>query len=318
MVAHSLKGLFAPTRMAWAIGFVAISKVMYITLYFRGDWTRLPELLSPRNANLQQQVQYFLESDPLKLLVFLILVVSLFLAHELGHAAASAFYGSRVGAIGAGLYYSLLVFYTDATDTWSLKRHERVAVDLGGIYLQQVYSAFIAIAYVAAPSTPLITVLLFSEFITLINLIPFLKFDGYWALNDALGMVNLQGDGQRLALNFLRRSWARRRSFQGAAIKLRSLSRVDVTLIAYSLASVTFFVGLTFYAVANREQLFFNTKSFVQIIFEALTFKEFSLRRAIVALFFLPTVIYLGAVLRLTWRKGRTLLSASRVTEAPK
>lgn len=113
-------------------------------------------------------------------------------AHELGHASACRYYGVSHGGIGVGLYLSFPVFYTDVTNTWRLKRKQRLVVNIAGIYFQLIFLL------------PLITIYLFTGdeilkyFIFTVNinflvtLNPFFKFDGYWIISDLLGVTNLR------------------------------------------------------------------------------------------------------------------------------
>ncbi|MEQ8425435.1 MAG: hypothetical protein RIA63_12045, partial [Cyclobacteriaceae bacterium] len=62
------------------------------------------------------------------------------LIHELGHIAACRKFGIDHGEIGFGFYLAFPVLYADVTNIWKLDRHKRIITNLGGIYLELLYS----------------------------------------------------------------------------------------------------------------------------------------------------------------------------------
>jgi putative peptide zinc metalloprotease protein len=119
------------------------------------------------------------------------LFIASLLVHEFGHAAACARYGARPSEIGFAVYWLFPVFYSDVSAAWRLKRWQRVVVDLGGAYLQAVVAAGYAVAYLLSGWTPLKVAIVMIVYSGLFILNPILKFDGYWLVADALGVVNL-------------------------------------------------------------------------------------------------------------------------------
>ncbi|HLL23055.1 MAG TPA: hypothetical protein VK427_13035, partial [Kofleriaceae bacterium] len=75
------------------------------------------------------------------------LTLGLLVIHEFGHAGACVYHGARVGAIGVAIYLIYPALYCDVSDAWRLSRARRVAIDLGGIYLQMIATAAVAIAW---------------------------------------------------------------------------------------------------------------------------------------------------------------------------
>jgi putative peptide zinc metalloprotease protein len=132
------------------------------------------------------------------------------IAHEFGHASACARYGGRPSAIGFGFYLTFPVLYSDVTAAWDLRRWQRVVVDLGGIYFQAVVGGAYLAASLATGSGTLVLASLLVAFSCLLSLNPFFKFDGYWAIGDALGVVNLGRQRGRL-LRYARERLAGRR-----------------------------------------------------------------------------------------------------------
>jgi len=132
------------------------------------------------------------------------------IAHEFGHAAACARYGGRPSAIGVGIYLAFPVLFSNVTAAWDMRRWQRVVVDLGGIYLQGLVGAGYLAAALATGSGTLVLASALVGFSCLLSLNPFFRFDGYWAIGDALGVVNLGLQRGRL-MNYLRERIAGRR-----------------------------------------------------------------------------------------------------------
>ena len=120
--------------------------------------------------------------------------------HELAHALALTRFGGRVSRVGVRLSYLLPSLYCDLSDGYRLPGSwPRVAVALAGICVQLLTVAVCALALRAAGNTmpyelrQLLTQLLaINALIVMVNLIPFVRFDGYWALTAALDAPNLR------------------------------------------------------------------------------------------------------------------------------
>lgn len=121
----------------------------------------------------------------------LILCLVSILCHEFGHAAAVAKYGGSPGHIGFGLYLLLPSFYADVSEIWRFRRKERMVVDLGGVYFQQLNFVVFAMLghYFLAPE--FFAVCYFIDLMAWFNLNPVFRFDGYWFLVDYLAIPNL-------------------------------------------------------------------------------------------------------------------------------
>jgi putative peptide zinc metalloprotease protein len=157
------------------------------------------------------------------------------LFHELGHATACHRYGGRAGDIGFGVYWVYPVLYSDVTDAWRLKREQRVIVDLGGVYLQGIFAAACAAAYLATGAGGFHDAFTFIALSCFVSLNPFFRFDGYWVLADLLEIPDLSRQPARL----IRTLWRRLR---GQGTEAYPWSRtVTAVLALYTLFGVTFF-----------------------------------------------------------------------------
>jgi putative peptide zinc metalloprotease protein len=120
------------------------------------------------------------------------------LLHELGHASACVRYGAQPSDIGFAIYMIFPAFYSDVTDAWKLKRLQRLIIDLGGIFFQLVVGAVYVVCYTLTQWTALKIAILMIASSCLLYLNPIFKFDGYWALSDALRVTNLSREPGRI------------------------------------------------------------------------------------------------------------------------
>jgi putative peptide zinc metalloprotease protein len=108
--------------------------------------------------------------------------------HEFGHAAALRYGGGRVRGMGFGLYLVFPALYTDTTDCYRLGRWARVRTDLGGFYFHLIFAlGLIALSLLSGWEFLLVAVLLINVGIVY-QCMPFVRFDGYWALADLTGI----------------------------------------------------------------------------------------------------------------------------------
>lgn len=146
-------------------------------------------------------------AGPLWVLLLCLLSV---LCHEYGHAAAVSKFGGKPGAIGFGLYLLLPTFYADVSEVWRFRRGQRMVVDIGGIYFQQLcFVAFALTGYFTGAAEYLLACY-FIDLMAWFNINPIFRFDGYWLLVDYLALPNLY----RQASGYF---WYRIRKFLGGS-----------------------------------------------------------------------------------------------------
>jgi hypothetical protein len=127
----------------------------------------------------------------------LVLLLGPFLAqlttpwHELGHAAAARYFGARHGPLGVGFMGLMLVAFVEVTDIWRLPRWQRLVVDLGGMYFQSMAAILLAAWAWQTGDVTALWIVLMLDFAMLLNVNPLFKLDGYWAVSDATGILNL-------------------------------------------------------------------------------------------------------------------------------
>lgn len=117
--------------------------------------------------------------------------------HELGHGFTARRYGCRVPTMGVAFLVLWPVAYTDTNEVWKLtRRDQRLHVAAAGIAVELMVAAWATLAWVWLPEGgPKSAAFLLSTttwIATLaINASPFMRFDGYFLLADALRIPNL-------------------------------------------------------------------------------------------------------------------------------
>lgn len=172
-LAGALAPLFWPPLVALALAGLVVADLALLT---RGDfWGAITELFA---------------TPTIALLIYALLTAAA-LVHELGHAAACRYGGAVPGEIGFGLYLVFPAFYTDVTDSYRIGRAGRVRTDLGGLHFNVLTVLVLAGAYLATGSGVLLLTALVLQFQMVQQLIPVVRFDGYYLLSDLAGVPDL-------------------------------------------------------------------------------------------------------------------------------
>ena len=111
--------------------------------------------------------------------------------HECGHAAGCRYGGARPGGIGVGIYLVSLSFFTNVTDSYRLDRGGRLRTDLGGLYFNLIFILAVAAVYEATSAEMLLLVIAVTHLEMLQQLLPFVRFDGYFIVSDLVGVPDL-------------------------------------------------------------------------------------------------------------------------------
>jgi putative peptide zinc metalloprotease protein len=143
-----------------------------------------------RTADFWLAVQGIFLEPTLALVMYVVLTTAA-LVHEVGHATACRYGGARPGAIGVGLYIVFPAFYTDVTDSYRLSRGGRVRTDLGGLYFNAWCVVVMAAIWSQTGWGVLLLSVVFLQFQMLQQLIPVVRFDGYYVLADLAGVPDL-------------------------------------------------------------------------------------------------------------------------------
>lgn len=111
--------------------------------------------------------------------------------HEFGHASAAYKYKINVGKIGIGMYFLYPVMYIDMTSAWRLPSKQRVILDAGGMYFQALTIIPLTIIGFINQESLFFICSIYVLAMSVYNLLPFLKLDGYWLFCDYFELNNL-------------------------------------------------------------------------------------------------------------------------------
>lgn len=142
-------------------------------------------------------------SNPLPWQAYLAVLVAGAVAttlHEVGHGIALLHQGGRPSRLGVMLFYLVPAMFCDVSDAWRLPRpRQRVVVALAGVLVQAVLGGVAALAATVLPLSDalhagLVVFAILSYGAGVLNLLPFVKLDGYIALMSHLDHPNLRAD----------------------------------------------------------------------------------------------------------------------------
>ncbi len=121
------------------------------------------------------------------------------LCHEFGHAFMAKRAGCRVQSMGIAFMVLLPLFYTDVSDAWRVNdRRARLLIGAGGVLAEMLLACIALLAWSLLPDGPARTaafMLASATWLTtvVVNLNPFMRFDGYFLISDLWEVDNLQG-----------------------------------------------------------------------------------------------------------------------------
>lgn len=119
------------------------------------------------------------------------------IVHELAHGFVAKSRGCRVPTMGIAFLVMWPVLYTDVTDVWKLPdKRSRLRVNAAGILAEMTIAAWCTLLWAFLPDGGLrqsAFLLCTTTWISslLVNLSPFMRFDGYFLVMDALDLPNL-------------------------------------------------------------------------------------------------------------------------------
>jgi putative peptide zinc metalloprotease protein len=167
--------------------------------------------------------------------------------HEIGHASACRYFRVKHGGVGFGLYLTFPVFYTDVSETWKLKRKERLVVNMAGVYFQLILLIPFFLLYFFTGNSVIKWFLLSVNIGLLVTLNPFFKFDGYWIVSDLLGVSNLRKKSGELIRFFIKKLFRRKTGNAPYLSQIKSAERT--ALIVYTVIVNLFFAFYFFFLI---------------------------------------------------------------------
>lgn len=150
---------------------------------------------------------YEMASIPTYLWVMALLYLTV-AVHEFSHGAVLVAHGGMPRRIGMMLFYCSPAFFCDVTDAWLLAPGKRVRVAMAGIAIQCTFGLFALVGSLFAAGD--LRALLgsygaLSIIYGVVNLVPFVKLDGYIAMAGWLEWPNLRADAITAYSNVWRR-----------------------------------------------------------------------------------------------------------------
>ncbi|KAI7282672.1 hypothetical protein KC345_g3381 [Hortaea werneckii] len=130
-------------------------------------------------------------------LIYIMLLLTT-VVHECAHGMVCKHYGGRVPRLGAMLFYFSPAMFCDVSDTYTFKKkRHKLAVLFAGIFSQWLTTSIAMIIYYSLNYNGIeVPVLLYYGLanlgLSMVNMLPLVKMDGYWMLSHALGIVNLR------------------------------------------------------------------------------------------------------------------------------
>lgn len=130
--------------------------------------------------------------------------------HELGHAFVATRNGVRVGHMGLALLVMFPMAYTDTGESWKLdKSRHRLATASAGVLAELALAMWCTFFWSFAPEGDFRNALFFLGttawvMTLLVNASPFMRFDGYFILSDALDFPGLHERAGRWAKRWVR------------------------------------------------------------------------------------------------------------------
>ncbi len=150
-----------------------------------------------------QQIELYLGTasyllTPGGLLAFVLCLVVLKIGHEFAHAYATKANGLYVRSMGVFFIVLWPLLYTDTTEAWKIpNRRSRMAISGAGIFFELVVGGLAFLGWALLSDGVLRSLMFFLSGTSLvssilINLNPFMRFDGYYVLMDLWKIDNLR------------------------------------------------------------------------------------------------------------------------------
>ena len=178
------KVIFSKSFKITSIIVVLLSIVSAIYLQYIGK-----RLFSFQTYNIKYSYEFF---------VVYLGIIGAVAIHELGHILTMVHYNYDVKNIGLRMYLLQLLVYCDLSDLYiSEKKNEKIKIYSAGIIAQIILTSLAICIYTAILLMTEIDLRVLLCFATLnfigalINIIPLVKFDGYWILTTIIGIYNL-------------------------------------------------------------------------------------------------------------------------------
>lgn len=132
------------------------------------------------------------------------------LLHECGHGFTAKKFGCRIPTMGVALLVMAPVLYTDTSAAWRLReRSKRLAIGSAGVAAECCLAAYALLAWSLLPDGIFRSIVFIWATTTwiltvVVNMSPFMRFDGYYLFSDLIEVPNLQERSFALARHTMR------------------------------------------------------------------------------------------------------------------
>lgn len=197
--------LFLERTKHWINPIFSTSFMWAVSLFFIFNSV----LILDRFSEFFSTLTNFETLEGIALLALSIGIVKFF--HEFGHAYTAKRYGCSVPSMGIAFMVFYPMPYTDTSDAWRLSKEKRMSVALAGVKTEMAVASIAMAFWLNLPDGTLKSLMFFIVGVSLIstlivNLTPFMRFDGYYVLSDFLGIENLHSRAFAQAKAFVKRS----------------------------------------------------------------------------------------------------------------
>lgn len=210
--------------------------------------------------------------------VYVIYLMILFF-HEFGHIAAALKAGLKERCVNFAMYYVFPVLYVKLDDTWTIDLKSRTKINLAGIMIQLLLNLPILGLILIFKGNQVLTQILYISFLMNIativfNLIPFMKFDGYWILSDLLNIPNLIQESN----NWLKAFFVKPSPFASKGIEVQGFKKFIfviyclckplfiIMLSLWGIIFITYISFHSFYVVSNLNYMEMNVETLYSLI----------------------------------------------------
>lgn len=188
--------------------------------------------------------------------------------HEFAHAFTAKSLGLHVRSMGIVFIVLWPILYTDTTDAWKLDdRRKRFLIDIAGMTFEFILAGFALLFWAVLPEGALKSLMFFMSSSSLassllVNVNPFMRFDGYYVLMDLWGIDNLQPRAFALMKDAIRRKVV---DWQGPVPEYHPQRRM---MILYAVGASIYRLFIAVVIAFAVYHLFFKALGIVLLIIE--------------------------------------------------
>lgn len=168
--------------------------------------------------------------------------------HELGHASVCKYFGGEVKEIGILFIFFSSALYCDVSSIREFKgTKERILTLLAGIFVQLIIFSSMSILFIELfpTSSWVATFTYWNLIMVLVNIVPFIRLDGYWILSTILNVPNLYQKSLQLAFG-LKQNILFNKNEQQKKAYIKIYGYLNFTFVLFSILSG--FVGVYYTA----------------------------------------------------------------------